>query len=129
MIEKLNEILRKLIGRYDICGTVYTGTPIQTEVEPHVGTQVNKLTLAAGTYILSCNMQFSISSSMPTIVSVQQPGVRTLMVERGTMVNGGGHSLCGIIEFAGGEIVAVVQHGHTEAVKVQQNELKAIRIK
>ena len=131
MIEKLNQILQKLIERYSKSGTAYNGTVATNSVAPNTSVTVNRVNLPAGTYVIAAEVQFSVSNANAiTLATIYQNGAGTLAIERGNMAGGGGHSLCAIIEVVDeAEILLNIYQSHTATVTVAPNRLVAVRIK
>ena len=127
---KLTDILKHIGKRVSTMGDVYYGTVVTNSVAAKTSVIVNKLTLPAGVYVISANIQFAISTSAGTVVNIYQTGVGTLAIERGDMAGGGGHSLIAIANFANdAEVVCNVYQAHTAAVNVTTNRLMAVRMK
>lgn len=140
-MEKNNEISwrnqqSERFGNKRICGSknsrggvLIYGQVVTNSVNSKTSTTVNKMTLSAGVYIISANVQFSISTTAVTVANIYRTGTGTIAIERGTMLSGGGHSLCAIERVTDDtEIVCNVYHTHTATTTISINSLRAVKI-
>lgn len=110
-------------------GVLIYGQVVTNSVNSKTSTTVNKMTLSAGVYIISANVQFSISTTAVTVANIYRTGTGTIAIERGTMLSGGGHSLCAIERVTDDtEIVCNVYHTHTATTTISINSLRAVKI-
>ena len=110
-------------------GKIYHGSIVTNTVADRTSVIVNELYLPAGKYILTFNVEFSISSTAGTVVNIMD-ATGTLAIERSTMYGGGRNRLCAVInnQEEEGYFRAYAYHNSGKTVTLSRNMFKAIKV-
>lgn len=125
----LNDILRNLMKRSGVIGTVYTGTKLVGTVRYNTLTKISSVTIPAGTYVAIGNVAWEIDDAAKTVYGLMS-GKNQVAVARGDMTAGGGDCLVAVVTVTQDtELYLEALHTRSEATKAQTIRLQAIRIK
>lgn len=110
-------------------GKIYHGSIVTNTVADRTSVIVNELYLPAGKYILTFNVEFSISSTASTVVNIMD-ATGILAIERSTMSGGGGNSLCAVInnQEEEGYFKAYAYQNSGKTVTLSKNMFKAVKV-
>ena len=124
----LNKILQGLMRKSSDIGTIYASSNTVEAVPSKTDTEMASVTVPAGTYVITANMDWKKDLNVFVVSSIRTDGTNPA-AHRGTMVGGGGASLAVVWAFKTEMKIAVnVYHQHTESVGCWAR-LQAIRIK
>ena len=125
----LNKILQWIIDRLNGIGTVYTGTKLVTSVPSNSYADVLSVTVPPGTYVITANVEWGISTGATTIISLYADST-CLALCRGNMSAGGGDACSAIITVETNTKLRVMSYqSHSSAASLGFISLRAIKIK